>query len=147
VDGFRLGAVARPKIEVVVDGRRLSVEAPEIARPETAMRLASGAIAVMRAGETFLVRQYDPFEAADAAGMASDRVTAPMPGKIAQLLVRPGDRVKKGQPLAVLEAMKMEHTLAAPADALVATVDAAAGDQVGEGAIIVRFAREKSAVA
>ena len=114
---------------------------------ENALRLASGAIAVMRAGETFVLRQYDPFEAADAVGTASDRITAPMPGKIAQILVRPGDTVKKGQPLAVLEAMKMEHTLSAPADALVATVDAAAGDQVGEGAIILRFAKPKSEAA
>jgi len=43
--------------------------------------------------------------------------------------------------------MKMEHTLSAPADALVATVDASAGDQVGEGAIILRFAKPKSEAA
>ena len=50
-----------------------------------------------------------------------------MPGKIVQLLCKAGDAVKKGQPLAVLEAMKMEHTLSAPADAPVASVDVAAG--------------------
>jgi len=144
-DGFRLGGAVKPAVEFLVDGKRRIVAAG--GGSENALRLASGAIAVMRAGETFVLRQYDPFEAADAVGTASDRITAPMPGKIAQLLVRPGDSVKKGQPLAVLEAMKMEHTLSAPADALVATVDAAAGDQVGEGAIILRFAKPKSEAA
>jgi 3-methylcrotonyl-CoA carboxylase alpha subunit len=109
------------------------------------VRLSNGDIAVMEQGETFTVRPYDPFVAADSASAASDRVTTPMPGKIIQLLVKPGDAVKKGQPLAVLEAMKMEHTLAAPADAKVASVDVAQGDQVNDGAIVVRFETEKAA--
>ena len=66
-----------------------------------------------------------------------------MPGKIIQILVAPGDRVKKGQPLAVLEAMKMEHTLAAPADSTVERVDVAAGDQVNDDTVVVRFAKER----
>ena len=87
----------------------------------------------------------DLFEAADSSGAASDRIVSPMPGKVIQLLARVGENVKKGQPLAVLEAMKMEHTLAAPADATVDAVDVAQGDQVNEGAVIVRFAAKKSA--
>jgi 3-methylcrotonyl-CoA carboxylase alpha subunit len=105
------------------------------------LRLANGDIAVIENGETWTVKPYDPFEAADASGSSSDRVTAPMPGKVIQLLARAGEKVKKGQPLAVLEAMKMEHTLAAPADATVDAVDVSQGDQVNEGAIIVRFAK------
>jgi 3-methylcrotonyl-CoA carboxylase alpha subunit len=68
-----------------------------------------------------------------------------MPGKIIQLLVKPGEAVKKGQPLAVLEAMKMEHTLSAPADAKVASVEVSQGDQVNDGAIVVRFETAKAA--
>jgi 3-methylcrotonyl-CoA carboxylase alpha subunit len=68
-----------------------------------------------------------------------------MPGKIVQVLVKPGDTVKRGQPLAVLEAMKMEHTLFAPSDAKVASVDVAPGDQVTDGATVVRFEMEKAA--
>ncbi|HUJ03853.1 MAG TPA: acetyl-CoA carboxylase biotin carboxyl carrier protein subunit, partial [Rhizomicrobium sp.] len=90
---------------------------------------------------------YDPFAAAEAKGESTDRIKAPMPGKIVQVFVRPGENVTRGQPLAILEAMKMEHTLAAPADALVATVDAAPGDQVQEGAVILRFARDRSVAA
>jgi len=68
-------------------------------------------------------------EAHDEAG----RLTAPMPGKVVAYLVGKGDAVKTGQPLAVLEAMKMEHTIAAPRDGTVAELLFAPGDQVAEG--------------
>ena len=68
------------------------------------------------------------------------RLTAPMPGKIVSFSVRAGDKVSKGQALAVMEAMKMEHTIAAPADGLVAEVLYAAGDQVAEGAELLKLA-------
>ncbi|HEX7688349.1 MAG TPA: acetyl/propionyl/methylcrotonyl-CoA carboxylase subunit alpha [Burkholderiaceae bacterium] len=61
------------------------------------------------------------------------RLTAPMPGKVVAYLVGKGDAVKTGQPLAVLEAMKMEHTIAAPRDGTVAELLFAPGDQVSEG--------------
>ncbi|HEY4943295.1 MAG TPA: biotin carboxylase N-terminal domain-containing protein [Rhizomicrobium sp.] len=144
-DGFRLGSAKRPAIEFLVDGKRVLVEAPSSKGAADALRLASGAIAVLDRGETFVVHQYDPFEAAEAMGAASDRVVTPMPGKIIQIFVKPGDSVKKGQPLAVLEAMKMEHTLAAPAAATVDTVGVAVGDQVKDGAVVVRFVLEKPA--
>jgi 3-methylcrotonyl-CoA carboxylase alpha subunit len=111
------------------------------------VRLASGALAVMDRGETFVVEPYDPFAAADAAGVSTDRVVTPMPGKIIQVLVKPGEAVKKGQALAILEAMKMEHTLAAPGDATIASVEVAQGDQVVDGAMVVRFEKEKEKAA
>jgi acetyl-CoA carboxylase biotin carboxylase subunit len=144
-DGFRLGARTRPTIEFVVDGKRMPVEVTDAYSPEKVLRLASGEIAVMDRGETFVVNPYDPFAAADAAGTVTDRIVTPMPGKIVQLLVKPGDEVKRGQPLAVLEAMKMEHTLSAPADDVVESVNVSAGDQVAEGTIVLRFARDKAA--
>jgi len=61
------------------------------------------------------------------------RLTAPMPGKVIAYLVQAGDAIKTGQPLAVLEAMKMEHTIAAPRDGTVAELLFAPGDQVSEG--------------
>jgi 3-methylcrotonyl-CoA carboxylase alpha subunit len=118
-----------------------------VAMHMNAVRLKSGDIAVFERGETWTLSLYDPFAAAEEQGGTADRITAPMPGKVIQVLVRPGDAVKRGQPLAVLEAMKMEHTLSASADALVATVDVSAGDQVNEGAVIVRFAKEKNEAA
>ena len=61
------------------------------------------------------------------------RLSAPMPGKVVSFAVQPGERVRKGQPLAVLEAMKMEHTIAAPTDGVVQELLYAPGDQVAEG--------------
>jgi len=61
------------------------------------------------------------------------RLSAPMPGKVIAYLVKAGDAIKTGQPLAVLEAMKMEHTIAAPRDGTVAELLFAPGDQVSEG--------------
>ena len=62
------------------------------------------------------------------------RLTAPMPGKVVSFAVQAGDKVSKGQALAVMEAMKMEHTIAAPADGVVQELLYAPGDQVAEGA-------------
>jgi 3-methylcrotonyl-CoA carboxylase alpha subunit len=64
-------------------------------------------------------------------------LTAPMPGKVIALLAKKGDAVKKGQPLAVMEAMKMEHTIAAPRDGVVQELLYRVGDQVTEGAALI----------
>jgi 3-methylcrotonyl-CoA carboxylase alpha subunit len=161
-DGFRLSGDSSETIEFLVGDKRvgvrivhrrggamsLSVGGREFDTHEhatSAAQLESGAIAVMESGETWMLSLYDPFAAADAAGAATDRVSTPMPGKIVQVLVKAGDKVKRGQPLAVLEAMKMEHTLSAPADAKVASVDVSPGDQVTDGATVVRFEMEKAA--
>ena len=69
---------------------------------------------------------------AEGAGEGG-RLTAPMPGKVVSIAVKAGDKVTKGQPLAVMEAMKMEHTIAAPQDGVVQEVLYAPGDQVAEG--------------
>jgi 3-methylcrotonyl-CoA carboxylase alpha subunit len=142
-DGFRLGGARPPSVDLLVDGKLARIAAAP--SPLPALRLASGDIAVIETGETFLIAPYDPFAAAEAAGSPSDRVVTPMPGKIVQLLVKEGEAVAKGQPLAVLEAMKMEHTLKAPAAATVEAVAVAVGDQVADGTIVVRFVSEKAA--
>jgi 3-methylcrotonyl-CoA carboxylase alpha subunit len=67
------------------------------------------------------------------------RLTAPMPGKVVSFAVQAGDTVKKGQPLAVMDAMKMEHTIAAPMDGVVAELLYAPGDQVVEGAELLKL--------
>ena len=68
------------------------------------------------------------------------RLTAPMPGKVIAFLAKAGDAVKLGQPLAVMEAMKMEHTIASPRDGTVAELMYAVGDQVAEGGELLRLA-------
>jgi 3-methylcrotonyl-CoA carboxylase alpha subunit len=73
---------------------------------------------------------------------AADRgqLSAPMPAKVIEVLVREGDKVDKGDGLLVLEAMKMEHRINAPFDGLVEAVHFAAGDMVDEGVDLLSFA-------
>ena len=67
------------------------------------------------------------------------RLTAPMPGKLVSFAVKAGDKVTKGQALAVMEAMKMEHSITAPADGVVQELLYAPGDQVAEGAELLKI--------
>lgn len=76
---------------------------------------------------------------AGEAAAEGGRLTAPMPGKVVSFAVKAGDTVAKGQPLAVMEAMKMEHTIAAPADGVVQELLYAPGDQVTEGAELLKL--------
>ncbi len=75
-----------------------------------------------------------------AAEVETGRLTAPMPGKLIAIHAASGTRVERGTPLLVMEAMKMEHTIVAPSDGIVGDVLYAVGDQVAEGAELVRFA-------
>ena len=71
---------------------------------------------------------------------AAGSLIAPMPGKVVRLLVELGAQVRKGQPLLILEAMKMEHTITAPADGVISEIRYAAGEQVLEGAQLIAMA-------
>ena len=75
------------------------------------------------------------------------RLTAPMPGKVVSFAVKAGDKVVRGQPLAVMEAMKMEHTIAAPADGTVEELMFAPGEQVAEGDELLRMSAAAAATA
>ena len=81
----------------------------------------------------------DPLAHAGEAAQEGGRLTAPMPGKVVSFAVKAGDKVKAGQPLAVMEAMKMEHTISAPQDGTVAELLYAPGDQVTEGAELLKL--------
>ena len=82
----------------------------------------------------------DIFAHAGEAHTQSGRLTAPMPGKVVSFAVKVGDKVKSGQLLAVMDAMKMEHAIAAPKDGTVAELLYAPGDQVAEGAELLTLA-------
>uniref|UniRef100_UPI00356AA95B biotin/lipoyl-containing protein n=1 Tax=Hydrogenophaga sp. TaxID=1904254 RepID=UPI00356AA95B len=89
-------------------------------------------------GATQIV-EIDALAHAGEAAAEGGRLTAPMPGKVVSFAVKAGDAVTKGQALAVMEAMKMEHTIAAPADGTVAELLYAPGDQVAEGAELLKI--------
>jgi 3-methylcrotonyl-CoA carboxylase alpha subunit len=84
----------------------------------------------------FTVR--DPLDAEDETAAAAGSLRAPMPGLVKIVRAAAGDAVRKGQPLLVLEAMKMEHAIAAPRDGVVAAI-ASEGAQVTEGTVLVTF--------
>jgi 3-methylcrotonyl-CoA carboxylase alpha subunit len=68
------------------------------------------------------------------ADTSAGSLCAPMPGRVVRVLTRPGAKVAKGEPLMILEAMKMEHTITAPADGTVKEIHFSDGEQVLEGA-------------
>src|ERR1700722_3198598 len=86
--------------------------------------------------------EFKPAEAAArrrARGLAAAEVIAPMPGEVLKVLVRDGDLVEAGQPLVVIEAMKMETTLAAESAAIVKQVRVEEGQTVDHGAVLIEL--------
>ena len=96
--------------------------------------------AVFLDGESWRLTEIDPLAARAGEDPTAGRLTAPMPGRVTQLMVEPGTSVRRGQPLIVIEAMKMEHTVTAPADGVVEAVRFAPGDLVEEGAELIALA-------
>ncbi|OCP15855.1 MULTISPECIES: acetyl/propionyl/methylcrotonyl-CoA carboxylase subunit alpha [unclassified Ensifer] len=94
-------------------------------------------ITLFVSGETFVLRLPDALAGAHSAETAADELAAPMPGIVKLIHVRAGDTVVKGQPLVVMEAMKMELTLAASRAGVIESTLASPGEQVSAGAILV----------
>jgi acetyl/propionyl-CoA carboxylase alpha subunit len=93
------------------------------------------ALVLFDAGDAVLISE--PRYGGAASGPASDgALRAPMPGKIVATPAKPGDTVTKGQPVVVLEAMKMEHALVAPFDGVVGEIGVSVGDQVAADAVL-----------
>jgi len=106
-------------------------------RVEASVLWQGEAVVVALAEGVWRLNLADPRVKPAGERAAPGRLTAPMPGKIVAVLVERGDKVKRGQILLVLEAMKMEHAVAAPADGVVAELHCAAGDPVSEGAVLL----------
>lgn len=107
-----------------VDGRRFAA---------TVVR-HDGDLSVLLHGGSYRLHLVDPLEAVADKAESAGRIVAPMPGKVVQVYVTSGERVGRGAPLVVLEAMKMEHRLTASADGTVTEIYYSAGDLVDEGA-------------
>jgi geranyl-CoA carboxylase alpha subunit len=99
--------------------------------------LVDGVLHLDAAGATVAVRDslYDARAGAEGDGEA--RIVAPMNGRIVAVHTKPGDAVKRGQRLVVLEAMKMQHEITAGRDGKVATVAVREGDQVATRQLLV----------
>ena len=89
------------------------------------------------------LRQIDPERAHGLALKALRAGLAPMPGVVVSVAFKPGDAVKEGQPLLVIESMKLETTLSAPRDGVIAEMPFAAGDSFGLKAVLAQLAPEE----
>ena len=137
--GFRLNGAPLRRMILDHGGSTLEAELLDVdLHPEDLLVVDDDEVVVFEAGEAFSFRA--PKAHAGGPGGESDgSVLSPMPGKIVSVSVKAGDTVTKGQTLLVLEAMKMEHALAAPFDGMVAELTAVAGGQVSEGVVLVKL--------
>jgi len=122
------------QLAIELDDRRLVASVVALAEKQAQKRH------VFLNGATWVVERDDPLHLVAAGGAQGGGLTAPMPGKVVALLATPGQRVEKGAPLLILEAMKMEHTITAPKNGTLQGFRYAAGDQVADGAELVDFA-------
>src|SRR5690606_14979742 len=97
-----------------------------------------GALHLFAGGAARVLRLDNPLARTRDHDAHAGGLVAPMPGRIVALLAAPGD-VVSGTPLMVMEAMKMEHTITAAVDGTLAGFLAATGEQVAEGAALVKF--------
>jgi 3-methylcrotonyl-CoA carboxylase alpha subunit len=131
--GFRLNAAPVRKALFLLDGGPVEVALEGGGRANPA-----ASAFVTENGQAWQLTPWRKLAAADGVA-ATGAVLAPMPGRIIVVEVTQGASVKKGQKLLTLEAMKMEHTLTAPFDGVVAELNAAAGAQVQVEALLARI--------
>ncbi|HEX5546785.1 MAG TPA: biotin/lipoyl-containing protein, partial [Ktedonobacterales bacterium] len=124
----RVRAHRGPDITLEIDGHVLRVTAME-AQPEEWWAHV--------AGETLCLTRRPPLPLPGVARASNDALTAPMPGQVVGMLVREGQTVAAGDPLMILEAMKMEHTIRAPHDGVVSAIHYQPGDQVRAAAVLL----------
>jgi len=155
---FRCGEVAKsievqyepPGWKLTVDGRTAAVSGAlktastvavsvDGAQFQVTSHPYAGAEYTFWHGRTYVVHWVDPMVASTVEEGAARGLRAPMPGRILELIAVPGAVVRKGAPLLVLEAMKIEHTILAPAAGVLQAFSVAAGEQVAEGAELVTF--------
>ena len=116
-------------------------------RKEIAAEVATwgGHLAVFIGDETHEFALPDLLEAVAGEEAGADAIIAPMPGLVKKLSAKPGQKITRDEPLIVLEAMKMEHVLAAPRDGVLAAVNVAEGDQVVDGTVLIALEAEEEA--
>lgn len=112
--GFQAGAASRPA--------SMAMSSPATTRQPSAATPVPAPVARKPAGSG-----------------GKNAITAPMPGVILELSVKPGDTLKRGQQVAILDAMKMHNVIGSPRDATVAEVCVAVGQSVDHGDVIIRF--------
>ncbi len=154
IDGVRRDVVVTRSADgyvVTVDGRRHDVR--EVARVDGGVAFligheshvarvvaARGGLELSLDGRTYTQSRdaVDADRPASAHG-GDGRLEAPMPGSIIAVHVATGDRVRSGQPLVVLESMKMHNEIVSPMDGVVRKINCRVGDRVGFGQVLVEM--------
>src|SRR3954454_22058615 len=147
-DGFALGPPRQLDLDIVVDGYprtasvmwrdgpHVSIDGVPAARSVRTLPVSGGVVAIGQGVQRHVaLKSYDTVDVDHLDGDGT--VKAPMHGKVLAIFVAAGANVAKGERVAVVEAMKMEHALLAPADGVVSEISAQIGAQVAEGAKIL----------
>jgi 3-methylcrotonyl-CoA carboxylase alpha subunit len=133
----QLVAVGKPRpdgtLSMILDGVRRKIAVLEHGL-ETA---------VFADGESWRLVEIDPFAAVPGDDPTAGRLTAPMPGRVIRQMAEVGKPVRRGEALMIIEAMKMEHTITAPADGVIEAVRFAVGDLVEEGAELISLVSDR----
>ncbi len=159
-DSFELTGRRSVRVDILADGRPVSLvqcseggvtklewadhrrPAGQAPAPATIVE-TDEAVFVLRRGRQTELRLIDPLDfEAEASGSGSGQVEAPMHGRLVALFAQEGDIVKRGARVAIVEAMKMEHSLTAPRAGRVARIAAAVGAQVRQGARLMTIEEE-----
>jgi 3-methylcrotonyl-CoA carboxylase alpha subunit len=154
-DGFQLSGPRQVTLPILADGEpavariaygpggaTVTVEGEGAATDATAIE--ADAFYILRHGRQTVVRPADAGSGELDHGDGDGQIRAPMHGKVLALLVAEGDQVEKGQRLAIVEAMKMEHALTARRAGRVTGIAVSVGAQVAEGARLMTIEAEKS---
>ncbi len=126
---------SRPVV-VSVDGERMEVW-PEESTPAAGSQHQNQPVVTEQTAPMPVDRLPQSIGVPQAA--LSRGVTAPIPGVIVEISARPGQTVKRGDELCVLEAMKMKNSIKAGRDASIAAINVAVGDQVRHGQVLIEF--------
>lgn len=132
-----VGSLAESPIDVTVNGQSYVVEISD--KGVAKVSDAESAATLQSAAQTVSVTPQAPQPAANPASASAKAITAPMPGEIVEVFVKPGDQVNAGQELCSLEAMKMKNAIRSPREGVIANVDAQTGQKVAHGAVLVTF--------
>ena len=154
-DAFQLGGARRQQVSVLVDGAPTKVDVewgPDGPRAQATSEQAPsqsgrGMRVVGESNPLYVLCEMRQIElrwptfegGASEADGDGNSIRAPIIGRVAKVFVKKGDAVAKGDRVAVVEAMKMEHVLHAPRDGVIEKLGAKEGDQVGEGALIAQL--------
>ena len=137
--GFRSGAPADLRVALRHGGETRIVDADDAPDMAGSATIQGETLLVFDAGQTHAFTLPGAGGGNGSASAGDGGIVSPMPGKLIAVVVKHGDAVTKGQKLLTLEAMKMEHSLAAPFDGIVAELNAVEGAQVSEGTLLARI--------